>query len=153
MVKTFRLVILAALAAPEALSAQQLPQRADVPPIVVRGLEAYQARGTTAAFDIWLVGSPAVTDPSAKANAVEGLKAVERQYGGVVGHEIVGVAPVGTTVRRVYVVIRYERGPLYAWFDCYQTGTSWIIPGFLVNTRPQMILPPEMLSPPLRSQN
>jgi hypothetical protein len=153
MLKTLTLVILVALGAAHRLDGQQAQRSTDVPPIVLRGFEAYIARGTEAAFDTWLTGSPVASDANMRASAIDGLKAVEAQYGRVVGHEILGVAPVGTTVRRVYVVIRYERGPLYAWFDCYQTGETWIIPGFLVNTRPQLILPPEMLSPSPRSQN
>ena len=153
MFKILFFVLFVALGAAHPLPAQRQAAGSEVPAIVANGLEAYTAKGIEGAFQAWLAGSPVENDASMRASGIDALRTVERQYGRVVGHEILGVAPVGQTVRRVYVLLRYERGPLYAWFDCYETASGWIIPGFLMNTRPQVILTPEMLTPPRPSQN
>lgn len=138
--------LVAALAAAPAGAQQAVPARGDVPAIVTRGLEAYQARGLGAALDVWLAGSPVASDPSTKAQMVGGLAPLESAYGRVVGADMVGVVSIGQHVRRVYAVIRLERGPLYAFFECYQTaGGAWIIPGLLFNAKAQDIFPPRYL--------
>lgn len=53
---------------------------------------------------------------------------------------------VGAHVRRVYVLVRLERGPLYAFFEYYQEADGgWIIPGFLLNAKATEILPARYL--------
>ena len=118
---------------------------ADVPAIVTRGLEAYRTGGLAAAADIWLAGSP-VEGPAVRAQLVGGLAPLEAAYGHVVGSDVVDVVSVGAHVRRVYVVVRLERGPLYAFFDCYEEADgSWIIPAFLLNAKAAEILPSRYL--------
>ncbi len=121
-------------------------QAADVPPIVTAGLEAYRANGLRAALDVWLKDSPVGGNPAATTQLVQGLAPIEALYGRMIGHDILRTVNIGPHVRRVYAALLFERGPLYAFFDCYQTPRGWIIPGFLTNTKPQEILPPALLA-------
>ena len=60
----------------------------------------------------------------------------------MIGWDIIAVIEVSPHVRRVYVVVRLERGPLFGFFDCYQNATdAWTIPGVLFNAKAQDILP------------
>jgi hypothetical protein len=119
--------------------------RSDVPAIVTRGLDAYRTGGLGAAADVWLVGSP-VAGASARAQLVGGLAPLEAAYGNMIGSDVVDVVAIGAHVRRVYVVIRLERGPLYAFFECYQEADGgWIIPAFLLNAKATDIFPAHYL--------
>jgi hypothetical protein len=123
-------------------------QSAEVPPIVVAGLDAYRASGIRAALDVWLKGSPVGANSAATEQIIQGLAPIEASYGGMIGHDVLRTVAIGPHVRRVYVTLLYERGPLYAFFDCYRAAQGWIIPGFLSNTKPQEILPPALLAGP-----
>ena len=89
----------------------------DVPAIVTRGLDAYRTGGLGAAADVWLAGSP-ISGPSMRAQLVGGLAPLEAAYGHMIGSDVIDAVAIGAHVRRVYVVIRLERGPLYAFFEC-----------------------------------
>ena len=52
------------------------------------------------------------------------------------------------TARRTamqYVVLLFERGPLYFYFDCYLAGPKWIVSALQYNGKPESILPQSML--------
>jgi len=120
--------------------------RPEVPAIVTRGLEAYRANGLSGALEVWLAASPVGDNATAKAGMLTGLAPLETVYGKMVGWDIVDVIEVSAHVRRVYVVVRLERGPLYGFFDCYQKASDdWIIPGVLFHAKAQEILPPRYL--------
>ena len=139
---------MAALLAAAPLGAQQRPAaapRPEVPAIITRGLEAYRTGGLGAAVDVWIEGSP-VAGSSAKAQLVGSLAPLESMYGRMVGADVLDVVEIGSHVRRIYAVIRLERGPLYGFFECYQTPDgSWIVPMLLFNSKAQDILPARYL--------
>ena len=123
------------------LGAQAPPSQMVPPPIVTRGLDAYRTQGFSAAVDVWLEDSPALTEAS-RAQIVESLKPMHASYGQMIGADILAVVPIGGVVRRVYLVVRLERGPLYAFIDCYETAPGkWVIPGLMFNAQPHQILP------------
>ena len=133
------LSLVALAAAP--LGAQPQPTPSTPPPIVTRGLVAYRAQGFAAAIDIWLEDSPALTEAT-KSQIIEGLKPIHVTYGQMTGADILEVVPIGGAVRRVYLVVRLERGPLYGFIDCYETAPGkWVIPGLMFNAQPHQILP------------
>jgi hypothetical protein len=125
--------------------AQVVDRPTDVPQIVTAGFAAYESKGSRAALGVWLQGSPA-SNPATTEQMIASLAPIEAAYGSVTGHEILRVVPVSPSLRRVYGIIRYERGPLFISFDCYRTGKDWIIPTFLTNTRAAEILPASLLA-------
>lgn len=51
------------------------------------------------------------------------------------------------SLRRVYLIIRFEKGPLYASFDCYKPGVeSWILPQCDFNTKANLVFPPSLIA-------
>jgi len=128
------------------LASAQTTAAFDVPAIVRSGLDSLKAGGFDAAIRVWMKGSP--VEQSTTIDRVRGsLQPVLELYGSYVGYDILGVVHVGAHVRRTYVVMLLARGPVYAYFDCYETTSGWVIPAFLINAQPQAILPPEMLRP------
>ena len=148
--RIYEIAVIVAFVSAAPLRAQRTPNagttRAEVPAIVTRGLEAYRAYGLSGALDVWLAGSPVGDNATAKAGMLTGLAPLETVYGKMIGWDIVDVIEVSAHVRRVYVVVRMERGPLYGFLDCYQKATDdWIIPGVLFNAKAQDILPSRYL--------
>ena len=127
-------------------SARAQTTQLEVPLIVRTGFDSLKASGFKSAVAAWMRGSPA-EDPSIPAQLMQSLGVVLEKYGPYQGYDIVGVVGIGEHVRRIYAVALFDRGPVYASFDCYSRGGSWIIPGFLMNAQAQMILPPAMLTP------
>jgi len=120
-------------------------QGPSVPPVVRRGLDAYRSSGGDAAVRAWLVNSPLANDSGA-ANSVIVLRRLEQAYGSMVGDEVLKVNAIGNHVVRVYVVLLFQKGPVYMWLECYETASQWLVSAFLFNPRPDPILPSTLLN-------
>ena len=118
----------------------------DVPPVVRAGFDSLKAAGFEAGIRGWLKGSP-VLQAGTPQELTEKLRPVLTAYGDYVGYDVLGTVRIGDHVTRVYAVVRFALGPLYVFFDCYQSATGWIVTTFLFNAQPGLILPPEMLRP------
>ena len=125
--------------------AAQATTRSDVPPIVTHGLDTLAAGGLEGALAVWSVGSPGLADPTSRANVLASLSPVLLAYGKATGAEVLGTVPIGTRVERVYVILFFERGPLFGYVDAFHAKTGWVVLGFLTNTRPQEVLPASLL--------
>ena len=125
------------------VAARPVLQTPEVPPVVRAGLDAYKAGDIGAALDVWFKNSPAPrqTIPTTRG----AFEQVEASYGHMTGYDLLEVVPFGTHATRTYAILLYEKGPVYAWFDCFKTGDGWILTGFLFNTKPDLILPATML--------
>ena len=125
--------------------AAQATTRSEVPPIVTHGLDTLAAGGLEGALAVWAVGSPGLADPTSRANVLASLNPVLLAYGKATGGEVLGAIPIGSRVERVYVVLFFERGPLFGYVDAFRTATGWVVLGFLTNTRAQEVLPASLL--------
>ena len=118
----------------------------DTPKIVLDGLAAYQKSGGKEAVSIWLKGSPIESDVSSRMSMSGGLVQFETAYGKMIGFEPLRVASISPSVRLVYVLLKYEKGPVYGRFDCYKANSNWIIPQLNLNVKADTILPSDMLA-------
>lgn len=141
------LLLAGTVLAPRALRSQVL-NPSDIPPAVVRGLDAYKREGEKAAVRAWLAGSPAGKDTTNLPQVIEGLESVAKAYGKMSGYDVLRVMQIGSHVRRAYVVILFETGALYALFECYQAPSGWIVSSFLTNLRAAEILPADLVGGP-----
>ena len=116
-------------------------QATELPGIVVRGLGAYRDRGARAALEIWLRNSPAAGDSRVIRSTAEALDQVSAKLGSFQGHDVLRVSRLGPHVSRSYLILLFERGPVYAYFDCYLTAEGWIISSFQYNGKPELVLP------------
>ena len=119
-------------------------QDSTLPQIVQGGLTAYRSGGADSAVHTWLRNSPLAHDSSALRSALA-LHEIEQAYGMMVGHETLKVVPIGSRVLRIYLVILYQRAPLYVWFECYESSAQWLVSSFLFNARAEAIFPPGLL--------
>lgn len=117
----------------------------EVPKIVVDGLNAYKTSGFTEAFNVWLKGSPMESDKTTTMNLKGGFTQIETLYGKMIGYDILKNIKISSTTKRVYLEVNYEKGPLFVYFDCYNSARGWIIPMMKFHTEADKILPANML--------
>lgn len=113
--------------------------------LVVEGLNAYQRNGGKAGLAVWTRGS-AIQNDELKGGSADGFDQIEKSYGKMIGFEVIRVVPIAESMQRVYILLKYERGPAYASFDCYLSSNVWIIPMMNYSVRPSAILPNSILS-------
>lgn len=129
------------------LSAVASPET-EMPGIVTDGLKAYQKSGGKAALAIWLKGSPMDREEGGGERMGRLLTQIEGEYGKMIGFEPVRVVTVSPSVRRVYVVLRFEKAPAYIAFDCYKAGETWVIPTVDAHTKMGSVFPSTLISGP-----
>jgi hypothetical protein len=111
---------------------------------VIAGLKAYETNSARAAFDVWCKGS-LEGDKASRDVVINALTQTEGYYGKMKGHEILKTVRIGSAVRRTYLVLLYERGPAYAYIECYRAGEKWLVTDLLFNTKANLVFPPSLL--------
>lgn len=116
-------------------------RRFDVPPPVFLGLIAYRDKGLDAAVQAWIKDS-AIEQHNEPLPQVEGLRQAPRYYGVYRNFEFLNVQDLSQRVREVYLVMNYDRGPLFGRFLCYRSEDhGWLVLNFDFNIHPEAILP------------
>lgn len=120
----------------------------DVPHVVIDGLIAYHDKGPDEAVRIWIKDSPIDGNKEA-LNQANNLRQVQTYYGTFRDFEVLGMPSLSERVRTVYLVMNYDKGPVFAKFMLYRSvDHGWLLTSFNFNTVPDVILPVSMLSPP-----
>jgi hypothetical protein len=127
------------------ICAVSLHAQANMPDFVTKGLTTYQKTGGKEAMAVWLKGSALETDTTTQMNLTGGLAQLEVVYGKMVGFEPVRTVSVAPSVLRVYVVAKFERGPVFFAFECYRAEKDWIATFIDFNTKSSSILPKDIL--------
>jgi hypothetical protein len=151
MRNTISLSLLTALC----LTTSSCAAKPEIPKVIADGFSAYQTSGSKDALALWLKGSPVENDAATSANMNGLLSQVEKAYGKMSGFELIRTVPISPSVQRIYIVIRFERGPLYALFDCFKpsldkANPTWIVNNLECNIAAKAILPPALLEGSLR---
>jgi hypothetical protein len=116
----------------------------DVPPVVQAGLDAYRTNGLQSAYGIWSKGT-LENDKASRDMVLTGLNQVESAYGKMIGYDIVKTVPIGSVVKRVYLVVHYEKGPVFAYMDCYKAEEKWLVTDLFFHTKANLVFPPGLL--------
>jgi hypothetical protein len=111
-----------------------------VPPAVLAGLDAYKNKGPEEAILAWVKGSPMDGNKDALSQA-NILRQVQDYYGAYQGFEVSSTQDLSPRSRVIYLVLDYEKGPLFAKFLVYRAGQSWMLTSFTFNTKPELIFP------------
>jgi len=114
---------------------------ADLPPVILSGLQAYKDKGPDEAVRIWIKDGPLDGSKEALSEA-DNLRQVQNFYGAYQFFEVISAYEIGRRTRTFYLVLDFENGPLFAKFVVYQTNHRWILTSFNFNTKEEMILPP-----------
>jgi hypothetical protein len=112
----------------------------EVPAIVLSGLKAYKDKGADEAVRAWIKGS-AIDGSKEALTQANNLRQIEDYYGSYRDFEVVAITDVTPKTRAVYIVLDFEKGPLFAKFVVYRPNESWILVNFNFNTKEEAILP------------
>ncbi len=119
----------------------------DVPHIVIDGLVAYYDKGPDEAVRTWIKDGPIDGNKEA-LNQANNLRQVQSSYGTFRNFEVIGLEDLSLRVRTVYLVMNYDKGPLFARFMLYRSvDRGWLMTSFDLNTDPEAILPVSTMSP------
>jgi hypothetical protein len=111
-----------------------------LPQVVVSGLDGYKAKGAEEAVRLWVKDSPLEGSKDAESQ-VTSLRQIEQLYGAYQWFEVVRIREVSPRTLVVYLIIDYERGPLFARFTVYRSNHRWIMTYFDFNTREDGVFP------------
>ena len=112
----------------------------EIPTIVTQGFASYKALGSAAAMKIWLKGS-SLEESEEATDQARTLSNAEAVFGRFESFEVLQLAQLGNRTFRVFAVIHYERGPLFASFLVYRLRNDWVIQGLRFHPVPEQILP------------
>lgn len=111
-----------------------------LPPIVVLGLEAYKSNGPEEAVRTWIKGGSLDGSEEALSQA-NVLRQIQEFYGAYRAFEIVSTKDLSPKTRVVYLVLDFEKGPLFAKFVVYRSGQGWVVAYFNFNTKEELVFP------------
>jgi len=113
----------------------------NLPPVMVSGLDGYKTKGAEEAVRLWVKDSP-LEGSNDNATQISVLRQAEQSYGAYQWYELISTRAVSPRTMVIYLVLDYERGPLFARFTLYHSNHRWIMTYFDVNSREENIFPP-----------
>jgi len=120
--------------------------KSPVPELINQGFNAYAQTGLNAALQIWLQNSLLDRNTLMKSELAS-LKQADATYGLFESGEVMQQVAITSRVTRVYLVLYYERAPLWAYFDLYTTRAgNQVISDIFFNNKVQVILPADLLA-------
>lgn len=114
--------------------------RADVPPALISGMDAYRHAAPEDALKSWARNSPLDGTGGLFAHAND-LRAAQALYGNFQGYDIISNRELSNRVRILYVTINYEHGPLFCRFVYYHSEGNWILTALDFSTDDTKLLP------------
>ena len=116
-----------------------------VPSIVSDSFQLYREQGAEAFVKSILKGSPLEGD-AGSAKELERMQRVERYYGKMQRHNFISVLEVTSFYKKIYIILRFVKGPVFCSIDCYYTSKNiWIVSAFTFNTDIDKVFPDVLL--------
>jgi len=114
--------------------------RADIPPVLLSGMEAYKPGNPEQAIKAWTKNSPLEGTQAAADEAVN-LRQAQGVYGAFQSFDVISNREISPRVRIVYLTMNYEAGPLFGRFIFYHTDRGWIVTSFDFNLDDTKVIP------------
>lgn len=108
--------------------------------IIISGFEDYKAFGNKKALHSWLKFGPQ-EDTDYSASLIEILSRTEKLYGDYKSYEVLKKYKWSNNVTYFFIVINYEKGPLFAKFMLYNFRNDNITYAIQLDTNPEIIIP------------
>lgn len=127
-------------------SITQAQSRLQPPALINQGFLAYSQNGLNAALQIWLQNS-LLDRATLLRGELAALKYADTHYGSFENGEVMHTVAITPRVTRVYLVLYYEKAPLWAYFDLYRLRNgNQAISDVFFSPKVQVILPPDLIS-------
>lgn len=136
-------VLLAMVVVPRPLAAQD-----ELPRIVHQGIDLMRSGNCTEAMDLWIGHWP---DPQ-KSQMYDSCAVLQELGGTLHGYDVLRIVPLTSHVTRVYLVLLYQKQPIYFMVLVYKPGEqAWTVNTINWNTDPDKVIPKELV-PPMRPE-
>lgn len=122
-------------------------QTPTLPTVVSEGLDLLVADKRSEAVAAWgrvWTGADTVQAATLRAS----LEEIGGLMGRARGYDLVRAFEIGENVRHLYVIIRYDKQPLYAFFLVYRPAREWQVNAVRWNTDAAAVFPTSLISPP-----
>jgi hypothetical protein len=122
----------------------QANKDAEIPKIVLAGLDACKTGGLEKAAKEWSKGSVIEGDEvpgPLKTYVYRWDIYVDSYYGSYKSFETVRIVDITTCTKLVYMVMNFEKGPVFVKFLCYKKDGEWIIPSLFYSWHPESVFP------------
>jgi hypothetical protein len=114
-----------------------------LPSIIISGLNAYKEKGPDEAVRAWIKDS-AIDGSKEALTQANNLRQIQDYYGAYRGYELISAIDITPKTKVVYLIIDFDKGPLFAKFVVYRPDQVWILVNFNFNTKTESILPTEV---------
>lgn len=116
------------------------PSKDDLPANVLAGMDALRSDGPDDAVKFWVKGSVLESSKDALTQA-NNLRDIQGTFGRFQYFDLIRLQDLSSRVRVAYMVMNYERGPLFARFVLYHATPGWVPVSFQFDTDDTKILP------------
>jgi hypothetical protein len=125
--------------------------RHDLPPVIFTGFHAFRDKGAIEALREWAKGGPIEGKPDVLI-PIGSLRQAADKFGAFKDFDVLGMQEISPRVRNYYLVLNYERGPLFAKFAMYRSeDAGWVLLGLTLDFDSAKVLPqpgtPALASP------
>jgi hypothetical protein len=126
--------------------AEPLPAQERLPPLVVRGLQALQEQRCRDAFDIWTADWQWPRDTERRQELMATCDFLQSIGAALHGYDVFHVVTVTPHLRRIYIVLRYERHPMYLMLSAYApVDDDWRVTAINWDRDPDKVFPESIL--------
>lgn len=136
----FLCLLVGVIAMADATGASSATSSLVLPHIVVDGMEKYNFNGADEAMEVWLQPTRAQTQEAATAYA-NTLRDAEQAYGKFVDYHLVSVKWISPATAMVYLIMNYERGPLFVRFLVYEYKSNQLVTQIDFGLVPEVVFP------------
>jgi hypothetical protein len=135
--------VLLALAAPAPADGQDR-----IPPLVTKGLQALQEQRCRDAFDVWTSDWQWPRDAARRQELMATCDFLAEVGAALHGYDIFRVVAVTPHLSRIYIVLRYERHPMYLMVSAYAlVDGDWRVTSINWDRDPDKVFPLTILDP------
>lgn len=111
-----------------------------IPSVVVDGMEKYHFNSADEAVKIWLQPTGEQSQETATTYA-DTLRDTEKVYGKFIDYHLISVKWLSPSTALVYLVLNYERGPLFVRFVVYEYKSTQLVTQIDFGLVPEVVFP------------
>jgi len=121
-----------------------------LPPLVMKGLQALQEQRCRDAFDIWTADWQWPRDAERRQQLMATCDFLQEVGAALHGYDVYHVASITPHLTRIYIVLRYERHPMFLMLSAYSpVDDDWRVTAINWDRDPDKVFPEAILEPQL----
>jgi len=112
-----------------------------IPPVAAEGLDFLVKGQADSAVGTWTQAWVAPEDAAKRQQLVESFRQLPQVVGAPLGYDLIRIVDLTPHLRRVYVLLRCQRQPVYLLIVLYSARDRWIVSSLNWHTDADHVLP------------